>query len=136
MRMAVAGLLLAVAATVGAARLAYELTTAASAGPVNEPWAQGEMKFRAWNSVRWTAWIIDGEFAQIPEQARSWHRHTDASVDYVDWEGVPRQAKVEGDTFLLAERGDWDGHVERSGAIRYLDWDGARQFRTVAQLSR
>ncbi len=133
---ALVGLVLAVAATVGAARLAFELTVDAETGPVNAAWAQGKMQFRAWNNVRWTAWIIDGEFVQIPEEARSWHRHTNASIAYVDWEGVPHQAKVDGNTFLLAEHGDWKGHVEHAEAIRYRDWNGARRLRTVAQLSR
>ena len=136
MRKALVGLALAVVATVGAARLAFELTTDTNTGPVNEAWALGAMEFRAWNDVRWTAWIVNGEFAQLPEQARSWHRHTSASIAYVDWDGVPRQAKVDGDAFLLAEHGDWNGHVERSEAIRYRDWDGVRQLRTVAQLNR
>ena len=136
MRKVVVGLVLAIVATVGAARLAFELTTDTGTGPVNEAWAQGTAEFRAWNNVRWTAWIVNGEFVQIPEDARSWHRHTSASIDFVDWEGVPHQAKVDGDAFLLAEHGDWNGHVEHSEAIRYRDWDGTRQLRTVAQLSR
>ena len=130
------GLAAAVLATVGGARLAYELTVDTDTGPVHEAWAQGTMKLVAWNNVRWTAWIIDGEFVQIPQGTDKWHRHTNASVAFVDWEGVPQQAKVDGAAFLLAEHGDWNGHVERSEAIRYRDWDGARQLRTVAHLSR
>ena len=136
MRKAVVGLLLAMLATVGAARLAFELTTNVNTGPVNEAWVQGTAEFRAWNNVQWTTWIVNGEFVQIPVDARKWHRHTSPSIDFVDWDGVPVQAKVDGDAFLLAEHGDWNGHVERSEAIRYRDWDGTRQLRTVAQLSR
>ena len=136
MRKAVVGLLLAMLATVGAARLAFELTTNVNTGPVNEAWVQGTAEFRAWNNVQWTTWIVNGEFVQIPVDARKWHRHTSPSIDFVDWDGVPVQAKVDGDAFLLAEHGDWNGHVERSEAIRYRDWDGIRQLRTVAQLSR
>ena len=136
MRKAVVALVLALAATIGAARLAFELTTDTNTGPVNEAWAQGAAEFRGWNNVRWTAWIVNGEFVQIPEDAGRWHRHTSPSIDFVDWEGVPVQAKVDGDAFLLAEHGDWNGHVEQSEAIRYRDWDGTRQLRTVAQLSR
>ena len=130
------GLAAAVLATVGAARLAFELTVDSDSGPVHQAWAQDKMEFVAWNNVRWTAWIINGEFAQIPQDADNWHRHTKASVAFVDWEGVPHQAKVDGDAFLVAEHGDWNGHIERSEAIRYRAWDGARHLRTVAQLSR
>ena len=136
MRKAVVALVLAVAATIGAARVAFELTTDTNTGPVNEAWAQGAAEFRGWNSVRWTAWIVNGEFVQIPEDTARWHRHASPSIDFVDWEGVPVQARVDGDAFLVAEHGDWNGHVEHSEAIRYRDWDGARQLRTVAQLSR
>lgn len=136
MRNAVVGLVLAVAATIGAAKVAFELTANTNTGPVNEAWAQGTAEFRAWNNVRWTAWVINGEFVQIPEDTARWHRHSSPSIDFVDWEGVPVQAKVDGDAFLLAEHGDWNGHVEHSEVIRYRDWDGVRQLRTVAQLSR
>lgn len=136
MRKALVGLVLAVAATVGAAKLAFELTTNTNTGPVNVAWAQGTAEFRAWNNVRWTTWIANGEFVQIPQDAASWHRHSSPSIDFVDWEGVPVQAKVDGDVFLLAEHGNWNGHVEHSEAIRYRDWEGIRQLRTVAQLSR
>ena len=136
MRKAVVGLLLAMLATVGAARLAFELTTNVNTGPVNEAWMQGTAEFRAWNAVQWTTWIVNGEFVQIPVDARKWHRHTSPSIDFVDWDGVPVQAKVDGDAFLVAEHGDWNGRVEHSEAIRYRDWDGIRQIRTVAQLSR
>lgn len=133
---ALVGFAAAVLATVGAARLAFELTTDTDTGPVNEAWAQGTMEFVAWNNVRWTTWIINGEFVQNPHETTNWSRHTNASIAFVDWDGVPQQAKVDGDVFLLAEHGDWNGHIERSEAIRYRDWDGTRQIRTVTQLSR
>ncbi len=130
------GLVAAVLVTVGAARLAFELTSDTDTGPVNEAWAQRAMEFVAWNNVQWTTWIVNGEFVQIPHDTTDWSRHTNASIAFVDWEGVPRQAKVDGDAFLLAEHGDWNGHIERSEAVRYRDWDGTLQLRTVAQLSR
>ena len=136
MRKALLGLLAAVLATVGAARLAYEATAERGSGPVAEAWAQGTMEFVGWNSVRWTTWVVSGEFVQIPQQTGRWSRHTNASIAYVDWDGVPHQAKVDGDAFLLAEHGDWNGHVERSEAIRYRDWESTRQLRTIAQLTR
>ena len=136
MRKALLGLLAAVLATVGAAKLAYEATADRGSGPVNEAWAQGTIEFVAWNNVRWTAWVVKGEFVQIPRDSNRWSRHTNASIAYVDWDGVPRQAKVDGDAFLLAEHGDWSGHVERSEAVRYRDWEGTRELRTVTQLTR
>jgi hypothetical protein len=44
--------------------------------------------------------------------------------------------KIDGDQFLLAHRGDWKGRIERASAVRYRDWRGHPQLRTVAQLRR
>jgi broad specificity phosphatase PhoE len=47
--------------------------------------------------------------------------------------GVP----VEVDTRLAElHRGDWQGPVDRSTAIRYRDWSGSNQLRTVSELKR
>jgi hypothetical protein len=52
----------------------------------------------------------------------------------VDWDGEPWQAKVEDKAFVLARRGNWRGPTTRANAIRYRDWRGENQLRTVPQL--
>jgi hypothetical protein len=131
------GLLAAVLATVLAAKLTYEAAAGVGGdGPVNEPWAQNKMQFVAWNNERWTAWIVRDEFGQIPENTAAWNRHANITVAFVGWEGEPFQAKIDGASFMLAHRGDWNGTIEVLSAIRYRDWEGRPQLRTVAQLSR
>ena len=38
------------------------------------------------------------------------------SLAFTDWEGKPWQAKIDGQQFLLAHRGDWKGRIERASA--------------------
>jgi hypothetical protein len=130
------GLLVAFAATIVAARLAFDATSVAGTGPVNEPWAQARMEFVAWNDQRWTAWIRGAEFELVPKDTRSWSRHSNVTLAFIDWEGEPWQAKIDGDHFVLAHRGDWQGPTESAAALRYRDWSGRNQLRTLTQLRR
>ena len=130
------GLVAGVFAAIVAANLAFEATANTARQPVNEPWAQNRMEIVAWNSEKWTAWIVDNTFHQIPENQGRWSQHSNPSIAFSDWEGEMWQAKIDGDEFLLAYRGDWKGPVERSSAIRYRDWAGNNQLRTVTQLRR
>jgi len=126
----------AVLAVILAAKLSFEVTANTGNEPVNQPWVQGTMEFVAWNGEQWTTWVRAGVFEQIPQSEGKWSRHTNASIAYTDWEGRLWQAKIDGEEFLLAFHGDWEGSVERSDAIRYRDWTGVNQLRTVAQLKR
>lgn len=130
------GLVAGVLAAIVAANLAFEATANVGRQPINEPWAQGRMEFVAWNDERWTAWVVGGDFTQLPENEGKWSRHASPSVAFTDWAGEMWQAKIDGDVFLLAYRGDWNGSIERSDAIRYRDWAGNNQLRTVTQLRR
>lgn len=130
------GVAAALLATVVGAKLAYEATVYSSGVPGNQPWAQNTMEFVAWNGEKWTAWIRDGAFEQRPQNEPRWSPHTNVSVAFVAWDGGPWQAKVDGDAFLLAGRGDWNGSTERVAAIRYRDWNGKNQLRTLTQLVR
>ena len=94
------------------------------------------MEFVSWNGQRWLTWVHDGAFEQIPQDDKNWSRHSNPTLAFTDWEGEPWQAKIDGDEFLLAHRGEWEGLVERSHAIRYRDWAGTNQLRTVVQLRR
>ena len=119
-----------------AARLLYVVTSDTGSEPVHQAWAQDTMEFVAWNNEEWTAWIRDGTFEQLPQDEGKWHRHSNASLAFTDWDGERWQAKIEGDEFLLAHHGNWEGPVERSDAIEYRDWAGRNQLRTVYQLRR
>ena len=130
------GLCAALLVTIIGAKLWFDATAATGSLVGNQPWTQNEMEFVAWNGKRWTAWIRDGAFEQLPQDQSNWSRHAKASLAFIDWEGETWQAKIEGDEFLLAYRGDWQGPIERSKAIRYRDWQGDNQLRTVAQLRR
>jgi len=130
------GLLAALLVTIVAAKLVFEVTSYASDEPVNQPWAQNAMEFVAWNNEKWTAWIRDDAFEQLPQHKGKWSRHSNPSIAFIGWEGKPWQAKVDGEAFLLAHRGDWKGTAVRAIAIRYRDWEGNNQLRTVAQLRR
>ena len=121
---------------IAAARFAYILNTDTGDDPANEAWAQSKMEFVAWNDDKWTAWIHGGAFEQLPQNTDKWSRHANASIAFTNWEGEAWQAKIDGDVFLLAHHGDWEGPVEHSEAIRYRDWSGVDQLRTVAQLRR
>lgn len=136
MRRAVLGFFVAFAATIVAARLTFYAMPTAGAGPVNEPWAQDKMEFVAWNNEQWTAWIRAGAFELVPQNRRRWSRHSNVTLGFIDWQGEPWQARIDGDTFVLARRGDWQGETERAGAIRYRDWSGRNQLRTLVQLMR
>jgi len=102
----------------------------------NEAWVTEQMEFVTWNDGRWTAWIHESEFEQVPEDTGSWHRHSNASIAFLNWDGEPWQAKVENDRFLLAKRGNWEEGAEWSDSIRYLDWHGYKRLRTVPDLRR
>ena len=122
--------------TIVAARMLYDATSYRGNEPANQPWVQSTMEFVAWNDQRWLAWIHDDAFEQIPQDDRNWSRHSNVTLAFTDWEGEMWQAKIDGDEFLLAHRGDWEGLIERSDAIRYRDWAGTNQLRTVVQLKR
>ena len=136
MRQALLGVVAAFLVAIAAAWLSFQATDKEGDGPGNEAWARDRMEFVAWNSERWTAWIHDDAFEQRPEDDANWSRHANRSIAYVDWGGETYQAKVDGDKFLLAYRGNWDGDVQSADAIRYRDWSGNNQLRTVAELRR
>ena len=119
-----------------AAKLAYNVKTSPGADPVNVPWAQYSMEFVTWNGEKWTSWIQDDGFEHRPQNVADWGQHSTGSVAFINWENIPWQAKIEGDGFILAHHGDWLGHTEHASAIRYRDWQGNKQLRTVAQLTR
>jgi len=119
-----------------AAKLVYNVTSYTNAEPVNQPWAQNSMQFVTWNGEKWTGWIRADLFEHRPENTAKWGQHATGSVAFLDWEETPWQAKIEGEEFLLAHHGDWQGHTERAKAIQYRDWEGNNQLRTVAQLRR
>jgi hypothetical protein len=122
--------------TVCAANIAFQMTADTGSEPANQPWAQNSMEFVAWNDIQWTAWIRDGQFELLPQEKHPWSRHANTSLAYVDWEGNPWQAKVDGEFFLLASRGNWQGPIKRATAIRYRNWQGNNAMRTAAQLTR
>ena len=126
----------AILATIVAAKLTFEANSYSGREPVNQPWTQGTMEFVSWNDEQWAAWIRSGKFEQSPQDTVNWSRHANTSIAYTGWEGKLWQAKIEGEEFLLAHRGNWGGHIERTSAIRYRDWTGRNQLRTVAQLRR
>ena len=129
-------LMAAFLATIAAAGLAYNSKSQSGSESTHQPWTQNKMEFVAWNGERWTAWIRDDAFEQIPQNERRWNRHSKASLAFTDWKGEFWQAKIEDREFLLAHRGDWQGTIERSTALRYRDWEGNNQLRTVEQLRR
>jgi hypothetical protein len=136
MNKVITGLLTAVLLVVVAAKVASNMSMDTGDEPVNEAWAQDKMEFVTWNDGRWTAWIHDGVFEQTPQNTDNWSRHSSPSIAFRDWEGEPWQARIEGDVFLLAKHGDWQGTIERVDAIRYLDWHENKRLRTVAVLQR
>ena len=132
----VLGLVLAIVATIVAAKFAYEGTAFTGTSPTHQPWAQNSMEFVAWNGEKWTAWIRDEAFEQRPQDVQKWSPHANISLAFIDWKGSPWQAKIDGEEILLAHRGDWNDVSERGTAIRYRDWKGENQLRTLAQLKR
>ncbi len=130
-------LVAALLASILLAYVAYRASSPAAAKvPGNKPWASAQMEFVTWNSNAWTAWIRGGAFELIPQDTRNWHRHSNPSLAFIGWDGEPWQAKIDGQTFLLAHRGNWSGPTQRASAIRYRDWRGDKQLRTVSQLAR
>ena len=136
MAKAFAGLFAALVFTIMAAKIASNASISTDIEPVTEAWAQNRMEFVAWNGGRWTAWIHDGDFEHVPQDTGNWSRHSKKTIAFTDWAGEPWQAKVSGNVFLLAKQGDWQGAVEESAAIRYVDWRGIKRLRTVADLQR
>ncbi len=123
-------------APVLAAKLAFNLSSHSGAEPVNAPYAQNSMEFVTWNGEEWTGWIREGNFEHRPQNEANWGQHASPSLAFIDWEGTPWQVKIDGESFILAEHGDWLGHTEHGTAIRYRDWQGNNQLRTLAQLQR
>ena len=136
MNKVITGLLAAVLLVIVAAKSASNMSMDPGDEPVNEAWVQDKMEFVTWNDGQWTAWIHDGVFEQAPQDTDNWSRHSSPSIAFRDWEGEPWQARIEGDVFLLAKHGDWQGTIERVDAIRYLDWHENKRLRTVAGLQR
>jgi hypothetical protein len=136
MTKAVFGLLAAVFIAIAAAKFAYSVSSDVGDEPIQEAWAQDKMEFVSWNNQQWTAWIHEGVFKQVPQDSARWSRHTNASIAFINWDGEPWQAKIDGETFLLAHHGDWQEPAVQSEAIRYRDWDGNNQLRTVAEIQR
>ncbi len=136
-----AGLVGAFLVAIAAAQIAYRVSTDPGDAPAQEAWAQNRMQFVAWNDARWTAWVRGDPdagdlFEKVPQDTARWSRHANASIAYRDWDGEAWQAKIDGDEFLLARQGNWDERVIRSDAIRYRDWAGNEQIRTVSELRR
>ncbi len=129
-------LIAVILATVFAARLAFEATVNTGNEPVEQPWARNTMQFVSWNHEKWSAWIRDETFEQLPQNTGKWSRHSNPSLAFLDWNGEAWQAKISGDDFILAHRGDWAGPTERAEAIRYRDWQGRNKLRTTRQLRR
>ncbi len=129
-------LLAALLAAIIAAKLLFNFTSYTGDEPVQRPWTQNKMDFVAWNGEEWTAWIRGDLFEQLPQDDKNWSRHSNGSIAFTAWDGGTWQAKIDGDEFILAHRGEWEGPVDRAEAIRYRDWAGRNQLRTVAQLRR
>ena len=136
MKRALLGISTAFLVAIAAAQYSYQVSTDPGDEQSNVAWAQNKMEFVAWNNDRWTAWIHDGMFEQVPQNSAKWSRHSKASIAFTDWDGETWQAKIEGDVFLLAHQGNWQNTVDRAEAIRYRDWSGNNQIRTVAELNR
>ena len=136
MAKALLGLFVAVLSVIAAARFAYNVSTDPGNEQAIEAWAQGKMEFISWNNEQWSAWIQADEFTQVPQNTDNWSRHSNTSLAYTNWDGESWQAKIDGDVFLLAYQGNWQGPVDRSEAIRFRDWSGNNQLRTVSELRR
>jgi hypothetical protein len=129
-------LLAAFLLVIAAAKFAHSVSTESGPEPVDAPWSQGEMKFIAWNDEKWTAWIRDDAFELVPQNTEKWSRHANPTIAFFGWDGEAWQAKIDGQDFMLAPQGNWSGPVERADAIRYRDWSGNEQLRTVSDLQR
>lgn len=133
---ALLALMAAFLVAIAAAQYAYRVSVDPGDEPTTDAWSHNKMEFVAWNNVRWTAWIHNDGFEQVPEKSGKWSRHANPSIAFTNWDGEPWQAKVDGDMFLLAHLGNWQEPADRSEAIRYRDWSGHNQIRTVADLKR
>ena len=129
----VLGILAAAFCTIVAAKLAYDASAHPSEARLNEPWAQNRMEFVAWNGNNWTAWIRDESFEHRPQHEGTWHPHANPTLSYINWDGEPTKATIEGETFVVAPHGM---DSSRQDAIRYRDWDGENRLRTYNQLQR
>ncbi|MDE0754829.1 MAG: hypothetical protein OSB26_09270 [Woeseiaceae bacterium] len=136
MNKVVLALVTAVLLAIAAAKFAYHVKVDYGIESGNEPWANSKMEFVSWNNQKWTTWIRDDLFEQTPLNTSNWSRHSNATIAFTNWDGEPWQARVDGDAFLLAHRGDWEGPLERSEGIRYQDWSGDKQIRTIANIRR
>lgn len=119
-----------------AANVVYRVNAAPVIDTEAQAWSHDRMEFVAWNGVEWTAWIHDGAFELVPRQSGRWHRHRSASIAFTGWNGERWQAKVDGDVFVLARDGNWDGEVITDSSIRYRDWRQNKRLRTVEELQR
>ena len=130
------GLLAAFLLVIAAAKFTYSVTAGSAVEPVDPPWSQDKMEFVAWNNEKWTAWIRDGAFELVPQNTDDWSRHANPTIAFFDWDGEAWQAKIDGEEFVLARRGNWGEPLERSEALRYRDWSRNNQLRTVPDLQR
>jgi len=126
----------AILVAIGGAKVAFDVSTDPGDDPVHVAWSQDRMEFVTWNDSKWTAWVHAGSFELSPQKSGKWRRHANASIAFTSWDGEQWQAKIDGDSFVLAHHGNWQGEVERADAIRYRDWSGNNQLRTVAALTR
>jgi len=136
MTKAVLALLVGLLVAIAAANYSYGVSSDVGTEPMHEAWARETMDFVSWNDEEWTARIHDGAFHLIPQNDSDWSRHSNASIAFTDWEGAAWQAKIDGEMFVIAAQGNWLGPVERVEALRYRDWSGNNQLRTVADLER
>jgi len=133
---AILGLIAAVMVAIVAAKITYNVNADHGEAPVNKAWTQHQMQFVAWNNEKWTAWVHNGAFELAPQNTDTWSRHSNLSLAFTGWQGESWQAKIDGEMFLLAFQGDWQGTIEKVDAIRFRDWSGNNQLRTVADLQR
>lgn len=136
MKIAMYALLAGFLLVIAAAKFSYGVSTDIGDDPQNKAWSRSTMDFVAWNNEEWTARIHEGKFHLVPQNETDWSRHSNASIAFRDWDGIAWQAKIDGDMFLLARDGDWLEKIERVDALRYRDWAGSNQLRTVADLDR
>lgn len=136
MAKAMLGFIIAVLLTITAAGIAYDIKVGQGVEPGNVAYAHNKMEFISWNKQKWTTWIHGDTFEQTPENTGNWSRHSNKTIAFTDWDGEHWQAKIDSGEFLLAYRGNWQGPLERSAAIRYRDWSGNKQIRTVADIRR
>jgi hypothetical protein len=91
------------------------------------------MEFVTWNGSNWTTWVRDEAFEHRPQHEGTWHPHAKPTLSYINWDGEPTKATIDGQTFVVAPHGMGSS---RQDAIRYRDWDGENRLRTYNQLQR